>query len=200
MGKPLIDLAGMKFGLFSVKERAGFDGKTLWRCICDCGEERIVRGPHLRSGRQISCGCHRAKVARQRMTKHGNAPRSGPSRTYRIWQNMMARCNNPNSDSWKDYGGRGIAVCDRWATFEGFISDMGEAPDHGTLDRIDTNSGYQPDNCRWTDWATQMRNKRNNVWVELDGKKMVREDAKAILGLSNRAMNRLVAEQKALTA
>ena len=77
---------------------------------------------------------------------------------------------------------------------------MGEAPDQGTLDRIDTNSGYHPDNCRWADWATQMRNKRNNVWVELDGKKMVREDAKAILGLNNRAMNKLVAEQKALTS
>lgn len=200
MGKPLIDLSGMKFGSLSVKDRAGFDGKTLWRCICDCGEERIVRGTHLRSGKQISCGCHRAETARLRMTKHGNAPRSGVSRTYRIWQNMVARCNNPNSDSWKDYGGRGITVCDKWSTFEGFLGDMGEAPDQGTLDRIDTNSGYHPDNCRWADWATQMRNKRNNVWVELDGKKMVREDAKAILGLNNRAMNKLVAEQKALTA
>lgn len=200
MGKPLIDLAGMKFGRLSVKERAGFDGKTLWRCICECGEERIVRGPHLRSGKQVSCGCHRAEIARKRMTKHGNAPRSGVSRTYSIWQNMVARCNNPNSDSWKDYGGRGITVCDKWSTFDGFLSDMGEAPDNGTLDRIDTNRGYYPDNCRWADWATQMRNKRNNVWVELDGKKMVREDAKAILGLNNRAMNKLVAEQKALTA
>lgn len=200
MGKPLIDLAGMKFGRLSVKERAGFNGKTLWHCICDCGEERIVRGTHLRSGKQISCGCSRTETARLRMTKHGNAPRSGVSRTYSIWKNMMARCNNPNSDSWGDYGGRGIAVCDRWMTFGGFLGDMGEAPERGTLDRIDTNSGYSPDNCRWTDWATQMRNKRNNVWVDLDGRRMVREDAKAALGLSNRAMNKIIAEQKALTA
>lgn len=199
MGKPLIDLAGMKFGRLSVVERAGYDGKTLWRCKCDCGEERIVRSPHLRSGRQVSCGCVKAETARARMTKHGNAPRSGVSRTYSIWQNMIARCSNPANTRWADYGGRGISVCDNWATFEGFISDMGYTPNGGTLDRIDTNGGYCSENCRWVDWATQMRNKRNNVWVELNGEKMVREDAKAILGLSNRAMNKFVAEQKVIT-
>jgi hypothetical protein len=200
MGKPLIDLAGMKFGRLSVKERAGYDGKTLWRCICDCGEERIVRSPHLRSGKQVSCGCLKAETARARMTKHGNAPRSGVSRTYSIWTNMVSRCTNPKNENWQHYGARGISVCDRWMTFDGFLADMGDAPANGTIDRINTDGGYCPENCRWTDWATQMRNKRNNVWVELNGEKMVREDAKAILGLSNRAMNKFVAEQKALIA
>jgi hypothetical protein len=112
---------------------------------------------------------------------------------------MIARCSNPAHERWTDYGGRGITVCKSWTTFEGFLGDMGNAPDGWTLDRIDTNGGYCFENCRWTDWATQMRNKRNTVWVELNGETMVREDAKAILGLSNRAMNKFVAEQKALS-
>lgn len=193
MGKPLIDLTDMKFGRLSVKGRAGFDGKTLWHCLCDCGEERVVRGTHLRSGRQVSCGCQRADTARLQMTKHGNSPRSGISRTYSIWQNMVARCTNPNNDNWQHYGGRGITVCDHWLSFENFLRDMGDVPIKATLDRIDTNGEYSLSNCRWTDWATQMRNKRNNVWVELNGEKMVREDAKAILGFNNRKMNKFVA-------
>lgn len=200
MGKPLIDLTDMKFGRLSVKGRAGFDGKTLWRCLCDCGEERVVRGTHLRSGRQVSCGCQRADTARLRMTKHGNSPRSGISRTYIAWQNMVARCTNPKKDNWQHYGGRGITVCDHWLSFENFLRDMGDAPIKATLDRIDTNGEYSPDNCRWADWATQMRNKRNNVWVELNGEKMVREDAKAILGYNNRKMEKFVEKQSALTA
>lgn len=196
MGKALIDLNGIQFGRLTVIEKAGHSGgKALWRCHCSCGAEKIVRGVHLRSGRQVSCGCHKAEAARQRMTKHGNAPRTGESRTYSIWKNMIQRCTNENNDRWPDYGGRGVKVCERWHSFANFLADMGEAPAGLTLDRRETDGDYEPGNCRWADWRTQMRNKRNNVWVEIDGARMVREDARKMLGLSNRAMNKLVAEQ-----
>lgn len=191
MGKPLIDLTGQRFGKLTAIEKVGYDGKSLWKCACDCGGECIVRSPHLRNGRQVSCGCHKAEVSRQRMTKHGHAARGNVSNTYRVWSNMMARCQKPAHSHWKHYGGRGIQVCGNWQKFDGFLADMGEAPDGLTLDRIDVNGDYCPDNCRWADWATQMRNKTNNVWVEVDGQRMVREDAKALLGLSNYRANRL---------
>lgn len=130
------------------------------------------------------------------MTKHGNATRAGHTRTYRIWQNMIQRCSNPANTRWADYGGRGIEVCGRWASFENFIADMGEAPDGLTLDRRETDGNYSPGNCRWVDWGTQMRNKRNNVWVEVDGALMVREDARKTLGLGNRAINKVIAQQR----
>jgi len=96
---------------------------------------------------------------------------------------MKLRCTNPNMPQWKDWGGRGITFVPEWEAFEQFFADMGECPDGLTLDRIDNNRGYGPDNCRWADYSTQFRNRRSNQWVTLDGTRMIFADAVRTLGL-----------------
>jgi hypothetical protein len=193
MGKPLIDLTGMRFVRLLVKEKCGYDGKSLWRCVCDCGNECVVRSPHLRSGKQVSCGCLRTEKAVARLTKHGQSRANKITRQYQCWSNMRERCNNPNNVRYERYGGRGISVCERWQnSFENFVADMGEMPAKLTLDRIDPNGNYEPANCRWASYKEQSRNKTNNVVVHLDGAQMLREDARAIMGISNWQMNRLI--------
>ena len=95
------------------------------------------------------------------------------TKEYYAWRNMRRRCGNPNDPAWQSYGGRGIFVCERWVDdYDAFRDDMGACPDGLTLDRIDSNKGYSPENCRWVDWKTQLNNKRCNVWIEHNGKRM----------------------------
>lgn len=105
--------------------------------------------------------------------KHGQAIPGQRGPTYRSWETMKARCNNPNDPSYSDYGGRGITVCDRWSSsFINFLEDMGERPKATTLDRIKVDGNYEPSNCRWSDAATQARNKRSNRFVTFGGKRV----------------------------
>ncbi len=99
---------------------------------------------------------------------HGHCtPKNSP--TYKSWLGMWERCENPNSPRFKDYGGRGITVCDRWEDFICFLEDMGERPRGMTIDRKDNNDGYMPDNCRWATPKEQCRNRKNNRILEHDG-------------------------------
>lgn len=144
--RPLI-AEGTKFGKLTVLSPVGkktHRGSILYRCVCECGKERTVSGERLFSGSAFSCGC---------LSKNP---------THAVWSSMKARCSNPDHKAYKDYGGRGITFCDRWKKFSNFLQDMGEAPDGLTLDRIDVNGNYEPDNCHWTDWNYQNRNRRNN--------------------------------------
>jgi hypothetical protein len=100
--------------------------------------------------------------------RHGHAKARSISRTYRIWQNMLTRCSNPNSEAHARYGRLG--VCDRWRSFDNFLADMGSAPPRLSLDRIDNSRGYSPDNCRWADEKTQQRNRSDNVMIEFQGR------------------------------
>lgn len=199
MGKPLIDLAGQKFGRLTVIERAGFNGKTLWKCLCECGNQTTAQSPNLRKGTHKSCGCLKTDLQRKRMTKHGMGKRGQEGPAYMIWKNMRQRCRNAAHPRYADYGGRGVTICAAWDDFSQFLSDMGKPSEGMTLDRIDVNGPYSPENCRWTDYRTQMRNKRNNVWVDVQGQRMVREDARKLLGVNNKRMNRIVAEQAITT-
>lgn len=143
------------------------DYHHFYPVLCDCGTSKVVRRDGLATGSVSSCGCLQREVARQvgRSTTHGSARRNHKSRAYIAWQNLRQRCLNTNHRDYPHYGGRGITVCDRWETFANFLADMGEPAAGLTLDRINNDAGYFPDNCRWATWAVQRRNQRKKVSV-----------------------------------
>lgn len=164
-----IDLTGRRFGHWLVLQcdAAEVNGKIKWLCRCDCGEVKSVAGGNLRQGLTTSCGCFQKKDASERFTTHGKSK----ARVYRIWLTMRRRCYEPAFKGYPDYGGRGIAVCDRWRnSFENFLADMGEPTEGLTIDRINVNGNYEPANCRWATYLTQGRNKRNNRFINYQGK------------------------------
>lgn len=142
-----IDLTGQKFGLLTVTGKSPTLRKAgaLWLCQCECGGATSADSMKLRKGLTKSCGC-RQFSGLSRVT-HGYSKAKSP--TYRTWKEMRQRCQNPNSDKWKWYGGRGVSVCPQWEVFEIFLADMGERPAGHTLDRRDSDGNYEKDNCRW---------------------------------------------------
>lgn len=170
MGK-FIDLTGQRFGRLTVIKQGEYyiypaNGYRYvqWLCKCDCGNERTVRACTLRSGDTQSCGCIAKEILIKRNTTHNKYH----SRLHSIWSNMKNRCSNPNSKRYKDYGGRGITVCEEWKeNFENFYS---WAVQNGyekelTLDRVDINKGYNQENCRWATYQTQANNTRTNKYI-----------------------------------
>ena len=174
-GKP-IDITGMRFGrLVAIREVDDPRKDTYWLCECDCGNTIIVTSSSLRNGNTRSCGClHRDRLAamdRSKIShkKHGAFDKYGHGeRLYDVWRGMKRRCNNPNSDSYKYYGERGIRICEEWlhdyAAFREWALNNGynDKAKHGecTLDRINNNEGYSPANCRFVSMAVQNMNKR----------------------------------------
>lgn len=135
-------------------------GDTQYLCQCVCGRQSIVHAVSLRSGHSRSCGCLSQDVLRSRRQSHGFAPNGPRSTTYIIWKSMRQRCRNQNAEAFKNYGGRGIKVCERWEKFENFLADMGERPGNLSLDRIDNDGNYEPGNCRWATRIEQRANSR----------------------------------------
>jgi hypothetical protein len=161
---------GSRFGRWTTIGNETKDG-TFYAvsCTCDCGTIKLVRKQALLDGTSVSCGCHRNEVARQTHTKHGMS--QSDSRSYNAWQAMRQRCNNINATKAYNYSGRGITICDRWDSFTDFLIDMGEAPsDKHSIERINNDQGYFPENCKWATVKEQNNNKRTNINIEFKGK------------------------------
>jgi hypothetical protein len=147
------DMISRKFNRLTIKELTHSDGNNkYYKCICDCGNERICNGSALRRGQVKQC--HECK--NNSCKTHGMKNTS----IWIIWMGMLARCNNPKNKAYKNYGGRGIKVCKEWHTFVSFYADMGDRPANLQLDRIDNDKGYFKENCRWITSKENNNNKR----------------------------------------
>lgn len=150
------DLTGMIFDRWTV---VSHQGKRMsdhtWLCRCSCGNERIVRTANLKNGSSRSCGCLQSEVVAMRNSTHGLTG----TKVYRVWSNMIRRCEYPKAIGFSRYGAKGVTVCEAWHSFENFFNDMGNIPKGMTLDRIDNTKGYCKSNCRWATPTTQARNR-----------------------------------------
>lgn len=161
------DLHGLRFGRLVVCEEAGRTAKknVLWLCRCDCGATAVVSSTNLVQGHTRSCGCiHRAQNVQHGMTN---------SKLYGVWTNVKTRCSNPKNRAYPHYGGRGITLCQEWQDFSAFSRwalENGYA-EGLTLDRVDVDGPYSPENCRWVNMKTQQNNRRNNHYIEFAGQK-----------------------------
>lgn len=184
------DLTGQKFNRLTVLERAENtkSGCTRWLCKCDCGNTKIVMSSHLKSGRTKSCGCYNREMTVLRNFKHGLTN----TKLFKIWQNMKNRCYNKNADNYSYYGGRGIKICNEW--LYDFVCFYDWANKNGykdglTIDRIDGNGNYEPNNCRWANFIQQANNKVNNRILEYNGEKHTMAQWSRILKINNRTLS-----------
>lgn len=186
------DVIGKRFGkLIAVRQVDDYiapngNRHKKFMCKCDCGKTTLTLKDHLVSGKTKSCGCLR-KEASKRMTTHGEIH----TRLYRIWGNMVNRCTNPNNPAWDNYGGRGIIVCDEWRSYENF-RDWARANGYDnelTIDRINNDDGYYPDNCRWVSDRVQANNKRSNHLIEYNGVTKTMAEWAEVLGVSYRNLH-----------
>lgn len=186
----LKDITGNRYGRLVVLGYAGVRRvgakqrtATLWNCKCDCGSSIVVIKSYLIRGTTKSCGCLKRETNQKRLTTHGKSK----TRLYKIWIMMRDRCINPSSSAYEYYGGRGIYVCDEWIGNDGFQRFSEWATNNGyadtlTIERIDVNSGYAPDNCKWITRAEQMRNRTNTHWVHYSGETYTLSEASKKFG------------------
>lgn len=174
-----INEIGNRYGRYVVigEAQRSAAGAARFLCRCDCGEERIVQGSRLRAARAKSCGCYMRDANRMRMRKHGGYR----TPEHASWEAMHTRCRNPDAKNGAYHAARGIKVCERWGDFGAFRDDMGPRPSRRhSIERIDNDRDYEHGNCRWALPAEQMRNTRQNSWLEFDGARLPFHDMAAL--------------------
>lgn len=186
--------------MLTVISFAGKDknGICEWLCLCSCGGQKIAKRSHLRAGDAKSCGC----LMLTRMFKHGFASRGKPiPPEYRAWLMMKQRCGNPNNKEYRNYGARGITVCQEWrSSFTEFFSDMGERPskDH-SIDRINVNGHYSKENCRWATRIEQQNNKRDNIFYLYRGRQVTLSEIARLTRINRSTLQSRLRSHKGLT-
>lgn len=161
------EVIGSRFGRLVVSDVGREKGRVVYYCTCDCGKQKVVRREHLLRGRTLSCGCYHAEVTSRISKTHGMKN----TRLYRCWRNMKTRCYNPSYIEYIRYGGRGISVCEEWQAFEPFYEwAMKSGYENGlSIDRIDNNGNYCPDNCKWSTNREQSLNRSSNAFLTYNG-------------------------------
>jgi hypothetical protein len=162
------DIAGFKYNRLTAlsfnyinKDRAAY-----WLFQCDCGNQKVISKSYVKRGNIKSCGCLSKESYKTTVTEE-------IKKTRKSWESMKTRCLNPKDLRYKNYGGRGVKICDLWKnSFKNFLDDMGERPEGKTLDRINTDGNYEPSNCRWSSNREQCNNKRNNIFISHQNKTM----------------------------
>ena len=202
-----IDLTGQRFSAVVVLERAENSkrNEVMWRCRCDCGKEFITRARSLRSGEVTSCGClgkeHAVAAMKKANTKHGASPHRGYTKLYNTWLRMKGRCNRPTATSYKYYGGRGISVCEEWENDFAVFRDWALANGYKeglSIDRIDVNGNYCPENCRWITMKEQQKNKRNVNPITWNGETHTIPEWAEITGIGYGVLYKRIKEGKPL--
>lgn len=199
-----LNLAGKKFNYLSIVSFHSIKSyksgqKTLWNAKCVCGKELIIHGSSVtKKIPQISCGCIAHKALSERSKTHGMTD----TRSYRIWQAMLNRCRNKNLYQFNNWGGRGIKVCERWLSFDNFFRDMGCPPNGYSIDRINNDGNYEPDNCKWSSKKEQARNTSKNRIIEFNGEAKLLVDWADQLGIDQASLRERLDKwslEKALT-
>lgn len=189
------DLSGQRFGrLTAIRKIGKANGHgALWLCSCDCGKDTETRAQYLRSGATTSCGCYRTELLAERMKKigteqikHGKARRGSRDPLFYVWYGMHGRCKYPSHISYKNYGGKGIKVCDEWQEFEPFYE---WAISHGykkglQLDRIDSEKDYSPDNCRFITQSENSKRRKGTHWITINGETHTIPEWAKIVGMT----------------
>lgn len=170
------DITGQRFERLTAVRPVGKNkGKgVMWECVCDCGNTIITCGSDLRRGKTRSCGCYAREKARDTCLRRNITHGMTGTRVFNIWVGMRKRCLNPKEPSYKNYGERGITICDEWLDFNNFYewAITNGYNDSLTVDRIDVNGNYEPTNCRWATHKEQANNTRRSRFITYDGKTM----------------------------
>lgn len=178
----LIDLTGLKFNRLTVIGRhPAKKRQAYWSCKCDCGSITKAGGFELKTGIIKSCGCFNREAASEYRRSHGMTQTA----IYKVWTGIKQRCTNPNNIGWKNYGGRGILICDKWLDFGGFLNDMGGSYSPGlSIERIDNNGPYCKSNCKWATINEQAYNKRSTRYIQCGGIEMLAKDWAEVMGVT----------------
>ena len=189
----LIDLTGKRFGRLVITGRApdyiqeNGRKRVQWKCLCDCGKEFVTNADALKAGKTSSCGCLKHEFMINKFATHHETD----SKLYGVWCAIKRRCYNKNSTYYEEYGGRGITMCDGWRDHYEAFRDWAHASgytDKLTIDRIDNDEGYSPENCRCVDCVAQANNRRSNINITYNGETHTLTEWADIVGVNPKTM------------